>query len=334
MKIRFFLLLIIFQGISVIGFSQIVSSSCDAPDSIKALYQDDADRLALEKILAYHLPYEDSILIPVIYSDSFLNPLLAVYNATSIPERDTVVTVFKIHEFPDYALNTISIAADSTLPWMQTLRQGIQPSGNMELDSMLNQYGLAWYDYETYYNWFEWHVVYFKSESNYNMKAMQDALEVISEVSFADLAIYHGDGDHIFMQREEFPFPATLVTYFLGWGDCLAGCTDGRSWVFRVYDDCSVEFVGAYGSHVPFTATSEVSPARAYILPNPFTDFIQIAGLNENVIYSISDVLGIQSKSGISDGGKIDDLDNLFPGMYYLTILQEGKRSTFSILKN
>ena len=304
---------------------QVVPSTCEAPDSVKALYQDDADRLALKKILGSHLPFEDSVEIPEIYSDSFLLPLLAVYNATSLPERDTVVTIYKIHEHPSYALNQIGIAADSTLPWMQTLRNGILPSGNHELDSILDRYGFYWLDYETWYGWFSWHFVTFQSASNYNPSALLHVLDTVNEVTFGDWLVFAGDGDHITIYREEFPFPSTVVIYFLGWGDCLAGCTDGRSWMFKVYDDCSVEFVGAYGSHVPFTLTHEIANQKISIQPNPVDDFLQFEGLNGPFYFSISDLSGRIVHSGYQESNRIENLSQLPPGIYFL-LVREGKK--------
>jgi hypothetical protein len=315
------------------GVAQVVFSSCEAPDSVKALYQDDADRLALKEILGAHLPFEDSIIIPKIYSDSVLLPLLAVYNATSIPERDTLVTIFKIHEFPEYALNEINIAADSTLPWMEVLRQGILPSGNQELDSILDLYNFQWEDYETFYDWFAWHFVTFKSASNYNVTALMEVLDKVMEVTFADRSVYSGDGDHIYLQREEFPFPSTLVTYFFGMGDCPSGCTDGRWWTFRVYDDCSVQFEGAHGSHIPFTATKEIVEEKISIQPNPINDFLEINGLNGSFMYSISDLSGRIVQTGKQNNNRIDNLDRLLPGIYFLSLTKGDNRFTFKIMK-
>lgn len=100
-------------------YGQIVPSSCSAPDSILSKYNDDADRLALRKIYRNNLTYKDSINIPQEHSDTVLNALIAVYNATTLPARDTVVNMFDIHSFPEIIMNGIEVAADSNLSWMQ-----------------------------------------------------------------------------------------------------------------------------------------------------------------------------------------------------------------------
>ncbi len=87
--IRLFYLLVFIVVVSANNVGGQIN--CIAPDSIIEKYKDDADRLALRKISGLHLPYEDSIEIPKIFSDSFLNELIAVYNAVGIPERDTVM---------------------------------------------------------------------------------------------------------------------------------------------------------------------------------------------------------------------------------------------------
>lgn len=333
MTVRFFCLVVIGQFISSLVSGQVVLSSCDAPDSIKALYRDDADRFALDFIKGHHLPEEDSIRIPAMISDSFLRPLIAVYNATSIPERDSVVTIYKIHEFPYYFLDRINIAADSTLPWMQMLRQGIFPTGNIPLDSILTLYHFQLYDYEDWSGWFSWHVAGFESDSNFNVTALGDVISTFPGVDFSEWDLLCCDGDHISMYKEDFPFEATVVTYSLGWGDCLSGCTDGRSWIFKVYADCSVEFVGAYGSHVPFTATQEILSNEISIHPNPFDDYIEIDQEFQNVNFVITNVTGIQQKSGVSNGSRIEELEKLLPGIYFLTLSKNANSKTYKILK-
>lgn len=309
---------------------QVIPSSCEAPDSVKALYQDDADQFALKRILGLHLAFEDSILIPATYVDSFLWPLLAVYNATSLPERDTVVTIFDIHDQPVYALNKFNIAADSTLPWMETLQQGMQPSGNHQLDSILDRYGFQLDDYESWSGWFFWHSVTFKSVTNYNVNALKDLIEQVPEVAFADLVpyIYIEDGDHIYFQKEEFPFSSTLVTYLKRWS-----VTQSRWWVFRVYDNCWVEFVGAYGSHPPFTATHEIAKQKISIQPNPVDDFFEIESLQGSFNYSIADISGRIVKTGYQEDNRIENLSQLLPGIYFLSVRQGNKSFTLKMLK-
>ena len=180
---RIYLGLLFFINILYHGYSQII---CPAPDSVIAAYKEDADRLALRKIFRLNLPYEDSVEIPQIISDSFLNAMLAVYNAVELPERDTVVSMLDIHTVPTTFIDRVLVAADSNLYWMQLLKQNIIPTGYAPLDSLILKYDLSVEDYETWSNWFLWHAVTLKSTRNLNIKALADAFEQLDDVYFSE----------------------------------------------------------------------------------------------------------------------------------------------------
>ena len=85
--------------------SQTVVSSCSASDSVKALYIEDADRLALKKIYAQNLADTNSIITSQVHADTVLKALIAVYNATLLPARNAIVSHYNIHSFPNLAPN-------------------------------------------------------------------------------------------------------------------------------------------------------------------------------------------------------------------------------------
>ena len=89
-------LLFLFIAYQISSNCQIVPSVCTAPDSIVTKYKEDADRLTLRKIYRNNLSFKDSIDIPKVHSDTVLNALIAVYNATTLSERDTVTIMFDI----------------------------------------------------------------------------------------------------------------------------------------------------------------------------------------------------------------------------------------------
>ncbi len=243
MKNFTFLLILLFGTIVVNG--QTVSSTCTAPDSIVQKYIHDANRLALRKIKAQNLTYKDSILIPYSHSDTVLKALLAVYNATSLPARDTIVTLFNIHTFPIPNINCISISADSSLAWMHQLRNGIIPTGNSQVDSLLAYYYLNIDYYSDWAGWFIYHTVRLVSDSDYNALPLSNVFDSVAGVVITEACNVYGDGNDIY---------ATIYTdhveliYSLGGGDCPSGCTKRRYWKFNVYFDCTVQYVGSYGS--------------------------------------------------------------------------------------
>ncbi|WP_317900161.1 T9SS type A sorting domain-containing protein [Aurantibacillus circumpalustris] len=228
--------------------SQTVVSSCSASDSVKVLYIDDADRLALKKIYQQNLTDTNSIVIPQAHTDTILKALIAVYNATTLPARNAVVSLYNIHTFPNPIMNRLYVAADSTLPWMQQLKAGNIPTGNTQADGLISTYSLTIQNYSSYSSWFSYHVVTFKSDSNYNTAPLTDLFENISGVVFSETGSVVGDGNDI--SAVIYPNHVEL-TYSLGWGDCPAGCINRHFWKFNVYYDCSVEYVGEYGPPLP-----------------------------------------------------------------------------------
>lgn len=309
--------------------------NCSAPDSIIEKYKDDADQLALRKISKLHLPYEDSVEIPKIVSDSFLNQLIAVYNSVGIPERDTVIDILDIHTFPDFYLKTVLVAADSNLNWMKQLHNGIIPTGYQALDSIIEKYGLTIDEYETWANWFSWHAVYFKSQINYNIPALAMAFGSLYEVDFSEPISVIGDGNNIednliIIGGENYGYD---LFYSYGWGDCPAGCTGRRTWWFKTYDDCSVEFVDVYGGSLPFTNTQEQTTKPIVIQPNPFEDIIWIEGTSDEFEYSISDMNGRNIVKGKSTQKKLSNLEGILPGLYILTIKEGDSISSHKIIK-
>ncbi len=234
------------------GNAQIVPSSCTAPQTIIEKYKADADRLALGKIYARNLSFIDSIKIPKAYSDTFLNALIAVYNATSLPARDTVVSLLDIHSWPTIELNSIYISADSNLSWMQQLRLGNIPTGNSSIDSLISAY--HFFTIEKYSDWdgiLNYHTVTLESDSNYNMRALAEIFEAHPDIIIAEPATTVGDGDHIENGYLHSLFPPNdhiQLIFVAGWNDCYSGCVDQRRWRFNIYFNCSVEYVGSTGS--------------------------------------------------------------------------------------
>ena len=224
--------------------AQTVPSDCTASGNIETIYADDADRLALRHVLTNFLPEKDSVEIPEALSDSVLRALIAVYNATPLAARDTVVSMLDIHTFPLPVMTRFYIAADSSLPWMQALENNIFPTGNTTIDNMLTNFNLA---VTSYYQLSTYDMVIFQSGDNYNLLALMDAITAIPGVQFAEPDGIFGDGDDISAML----FPGyTQLTYSHGWGDCPSGCIHRRYWQFNVYPDCSVEFVTSYGDPV------------------------------------------------------------------------------------
>ncbi len=307
---------------------QSVQSSCIATDSILARYQDDADRLTLRKIYRQGLTYIDSVTIPQSHADTVLNALIAVYNATTLPARDTVVSIFDIHTFPEPILNGFNIAADSTLPWMQQLKLGNIPTGYATIDNVIATYGLNVQSYLTFGNSYPWHNVVFTSDNNYNFMALTADLATIPGVYESEPNFAFGDGNNI---SDSIYNDHVELIFSLGWGDCPSGCTARRFWKFNVYYDCSVEYVGSYGTPLQITSVVESSFPDISVFPNPFSQIIQVRGFPKTFEYTISNILGQPIVKGTSTNGTVDNLNELNDNIYFLTIYNNQRTRTFKL---
>jgi hypothetical protein len=252
--------------------------------------------------------------------------LIAVYNAFSIPERDTVIEMLDIHAFSDYELNAIVISADSTLGWMQQLKNGIVPTGFMPLDSLLSTYGLS---LDSYSHFFHWDAVTFISDSNYNTPVLAELFQQLPGVIYSNaVSISFFAHDDITIT---FPFmynDYTQVYYYYAISEA-----SGRGWLFNVYPGCGVEFVESFGDSLPITKTEESENNSILIRPNPFEDMIWVDGYEKPFDYWISNLQGIEVMNGNSIHHSIDQLNGLVPGFYILQLRLEDQLSTFTLIK-
>lgn len=312
------------------SIGQVFSSSCIAPDSIIAKYKDDADRLALRKIYQQNLSFKDSIRIPVTHSDTVLNALIAVYNATTLQARDTVISIFNIHTFPNPLMNSFYVAADSNLTWMQQLKNENIPTGNSTIDNLISKYDLYIGNYYTNYYLHSWHTVRFVTDSNYNLPPLINLFDTISGVTYAEPNGVCCDGNNItaliYANHIE-------LIYSYGWGDCPSGCLSRRFWKFNVYFDCSVEYVGSYGSPLTATGVKEIEKNIISIRPNPFNDIIRVEGITQPVNYTISNLLGEILIKGQSSNNSITDCNTVKSGIYILTLQIDEQIITHKIIK-
>jgi hypothetical protein len=313
---------------AIASLGQTVQSSCSAPDSIVASFQDDADRLTVRKIYRQSLTYIDSVTIPQSHADTILNALIAVYNATTLPARDTVVSIFDIHTFPEPILNGFNIAADSTLPWMQQLKLGNIPTGNAAIDNVIATYNLSVQSYLTFGNSYPWQNVVFISDNNYNFLPLTADLATIPGVYESEPNFAFGDGNNI---SDSIYSDHVELIFSLGWGDCPSGCTARRFWKFNIYYDCSVEYVGSYGTPLQITSIAESAFSEISVFPNPFSQNIQVRGFSETFEYTISNILGQPIIQGTSLSGTIEDLNELNDNFYFLTVHNDQHTRSFKL---
>ena len=329
-----FILLIAIQPV----IAQIVPSSCEAPDSVKEKYVNDADRMALRYIYRHNLPDTSKPEIPKQYSHPFLDALIAVYNANGLAESDTVTKIHKLHTFPgydfyhnqhSYLLDKFRISSDTVTPWMQKLQNHILTTGHPLIDSLITTYGLTIDDLNSM---FGNKMVRFQTDTNYNIPYIIKDLDTISGMDFASTISYMMETNNIYVTDYSPASSVIRLLYSHGWGDCPSGCMYRRYWEFKVYlDECSVKFVTSYGDDI--TSMTDNQTASKKLFPNPFTDVIQVEGINKDFDYMIFNNTGQQVLKGYSSDQKIKNLDWMSPGSYVLRIQTSDQVITKKILK-
>lgn len=218
---------------------------CDAPPAVRAFYENDARQLAV-RMMQNNPQWQDSVAIPNELYERAMSMLLAVYNATQFPERDTVVECLAIHTFPSIWPYSVIVAADANETWAQKYEDGIFPTGNTAFDGLITQYNLV--------NDGSFQIgssIFFSivSENGLNPTALVALFEDVPGVNFAELDGVFGDGNNI--QLQETLTGDVEMTYTVAWGDCPAGCIFERNWKFLVKIGCGVQFLGVSGNELP-----------------------------------------------------------------------------------
>jgi hypothetical protein len=222
-----------------------VQDNCDAPASVRAFYRQDAAQLALREMQGNPF-YDDSVRVPQNLHQFYLRSLLAVYNATQFPERDTVVECFGIHAFPAPYPYSLLLQLDLDEAWVQNLNNNILPTGNATVDALMAEFQLVKNGgFSAGGSLF----TSLRSLEPLHMPALAQRFDPIPGVVFAEPDGLAGDGNDI---RVEFsPTNVIYLTYSIAWGDCFAGCIERRNWRFRVnHQTCAVQFEEAFGSEI------------------------------------------------------------------------------------
>lgn len=317
--LTFFISLTLSLGYAQNNFTR-VQSSCNATEIIISKYQADADYQALEKIYAQNISYKDSIAIPKEHSDTILNALIAIYNAVNLPERDTVVDIFDIHTDRSYSLKDINIIAHPDLDWMQKLEDEVIPTGNSFLDSLLSLYQLSVQDFRILTAAIA--SVSLKTNHNLNLNPLADLFETMPGVVFSAREGYSSIGlpvpdieANISPDYVELIYVQPLQQ--IQWKI--------RYWKFRVYYDCTVEFIESYGDIIT-SITDNISEYSVKLYPNPFTNQItaDFSG-NDKATLTLYDQLSRQMlHQSIHESATIDT-EHLPKGLYLYEVRQDHR---------
>lgn len=310
-------------------------SDCTVPVELRNHYERDVKHLALQRILDQQSPYADSIDIPAIYQDSIWSGMAAIFNATSMPQRDTVFDIRCIHETSNYTplYDYLQVAVDLSYSWTHNWQNLNIVTGMPDLDTLLLTYGFR---VSRFYDLVGFHIAELETDQYINMLPVKDSLEAFDGVNFCSLEYTGIDGNRLFYSLDG---DEKTFHFKLAWGDCPSGCMSYSSYNFLVHDDCSVSNLGTthlwwdpppYPINCNITARVGNNPylSQYEVFPNPAHDCITIAGNNMAAcVYTLSNVLGQQLKAGTLSENTIHigDLNN---GLYVLTIKSVWENNT------
>ncbi|MBI4645419.1 MAG: T9SS type A sorting domain-containing protein [Bacteroidia bacterium] len=256
-----------------------IQSSCTVPTVLQNYYDADVKQLALKRIFEQQSPYKDSIIIPQNYQDTIWQGLAAIFNLTSISERDSVFDNYCIHHDASiYLFNSIYVKVDTLYSWTTQWVHMQTVTGYTELDNFIANYGFSISNY-----WNSLNVAILTTTQNINLLPFCDSIESYSGIVYSERIPMNGGGNEItYIKSGNIRF----YYFTLGLGDCPSGCTEFHSFRFQVQNDCSVTYLGIYSTAtylpVPINCniTTEVKNEKENIsfkiYPNPAVNFCNI----------------------------------------------------------
>ncbi len=322
-------------------FAQPVASSCDGGSNLVSSWNADAWQVAYQRLSELKSPALNGVDLPEAVRDSVLRAVFAVYNATSIPARDTVIDLLEIRPVLEKDLHRVQVLVDTSYGWTANWLDSVSLTGNSWIDFLVNTYALKVEAVQIVPDWVSNYdaAVTLVSPKFLNPDFLAGLIANSSGVSFAYALNYGGDGDHVFFEKK----PNWVeITFRHGWQDCPTGCVFHRDWLFRVHPDCSVEFVSSYGDLLGTTVAVKNLPIEdAKIWPVPASDFLLISAskLNGPEIRIRLTGQGGQTfweeKKPVTDGrfdGSIS-LEWLADGIYFLSLETADQRTVQTVVK-
>jgi hypothetical protein len=226
-----------------------VPSSCNIPTALQNAYKTDVASLTLSRVFALNKPSKDSIDIDQAEMDTIWKGLAAIYNATAIPERDSIFNIYCLHiqDGYEYISQAISVYVDTSFSWTDPWMNHQVITGYAQLDSFMTHYEFI-NDGQMLHR-----VVFFHTDQLINTVAFADSLESFSGIIYAQSSPNGGDGNRITYSKSG---NYLYYDFSLGWGDCPSGCIGRHYWHFRVnLNDCSVLLTGTSGANIPVSGS-------------------------------------------------------------------------------
>jgi hypothetical protein len=264
------------------GFGQ-VTSSCIVPALLKTEYKRDVAQLAAQRLYQLQSPDTDLVQIPQVYTDAVFEGLAAIFNATSIPERDSVFNLYCVHHLNPFegfgAYAGFIVKVDTGYSWTQAWQNLNTLTGDPLMDTILTKYHLT---ISNFYNWQIGSYAELSVDSSWNTNALIDSINLVPGVILAELNSFVGVAGKISYNEVG---NSKFYDFYFEYQDCFDGCDAYRKWKFKVNADCSVEYLGLENwCYWDQLGTPGLCPFPAPVNCNTFTSVPEIDARSESVV--------------------------------------------------
>jgi hypothetical protein len=202
-------------------------------DPVRQAYLEDAHQLVVRRMVRQN---DHSVEIPEDRVQSFHDALMAVYTASDIPARDSILG---IHAVPRHSLHAINVGVRESAKWTEAWQNEQRLTGYAPIDKLLKEYDLT---VERYLDFGDTGTVTLRSNSPVNTVGLSKKFDGIGGVRYAESNGLVGSGDNI---KANVQHGFIRLDYIRAWGDCSSGCIHQKSWTFTVEADGAVTYEGA-----------------------------------------------------------------------------------------
>jgi len=314
-------------------------SECTVPAVLRNNYYREVANLGLKWMYCLHSPDTALIDIPQWCQDTVWKGLAAIYNRNDQDGIDSIFNKYCIHGGNISIWRGLSVHVDTAFAWVVNWANLQNTTGIPDLDSLLQKYGFTVTGFYHEYN--TEHRVTLHTDQLINEYIFCDSLESFPGIISAKQATLAGQGAMSGIAYYDTGY-VKYFTFHLGWG-----MVNGHSWRFKVYPDCSIEFLGVekyfyepYPEPVNCNLTGEPEPIVAnkpiVIHPNPVTCKVTVS-IPENQFQGFITILNLTGKALLnhytSEPETHIDISNLQAGIYLARIIFGNRLEIRKIIK-
>lgn len=350
---QFLFCLVFIFGVPLFSFAQnIYVPSCDDEDIVDPTnLVFDANILAMRQINVDSFEATlQAIEIDSPTIEKYYNALVAVHNATYLPEREEVINAYQIHVANNQELQNFNLYIDTALisdpNFYDDPINGLKGADSFalgDLGELIDSFQLTLAENHYFASSplsisDEVLVLPMKSLSFLNLPPLMEQLMESPLIILAEASV---NNDVPTMDiTGSFNSMYTELTYHFFWNCSTSGCQEEHSWTFRIFEDCSVTYIGEFGDPLPVSSLKSVFTLNLF--PNPTADKINLSFLgppdkdfNIYLFNSIGEMILSQTARTTSGILNLEfSLDGFPIGIYYLSLQNDEQLLTEKILKN